>query len=297
MHHAERWFWLAALSACGRFGFDDMRIADAGGSSDAGADASATCAALAAVEQGCVPNGVAANGSYPGGGVWFPLDENDPTTGVNDAAVQYTGRCTGACPVPAAGAQGTGRGLKFSGEQLRILGLPEPDDKTGYTVGVWARLDSFPPGDSVDTSYACAVAKPNLSLPHAAPSNDGDSYALCVDLTHRVYVYTTSDTAAVTMTAMGPLAEITSTGTWHHLATTMDAACRRQILYVDGCRVNVMTGIDVRFDPGAVFVGADNLDTASTAPTYFWTGVLDELLVYSRALSDVEIKRLAASRL
>lgn len=291
-NHAARWLWLAALSACGRIGFDERSPADAGD-----ADAAAACAALAPVEPGCAPNGMEANGSYPGGGVWFPLDENDPSMGVSDVAVQYTGRCTGACPVSAVGAQGIGRGLKFAGEQLRIAGLPEPDDTTGYTVGVWARLDSFPPGDTIDTSYACAVTKPNLSLPHAAPSDDGNSYALCVDLTHRVYVYTTSDTAAITMTAMGPLAEIAGTGEWHHLATTLDAACRRQILYVDGCRVNVATGIDVRFDPGAVFVGADNLGTTGTAPAYFWSGVLDEVLLYRRALSDVEVKRLAANRL
>ncbi|MGH9889214.1 MAG: LamG domain-containing protein [bacterium] len=243
-----------------------------------------------------MPNGMEANGSYPGGGAWFPLDENDPTMGVSDVAVQYTGQCTGACPASVPGAQGIGRGFKFAGEQLRIPGLPEPDDKTGYTVGVWARLDSFPPGDTVDTSYACAVAKPNLSMPRLEPS-DGDSYALCVDLAHRVYVYTTSDAAATTMTAMGPRAELASTGEWHHLATTLDPACRRQILYVDGCRVNVATDIDVRFDPSAVFVGADNLGTTGAAPAYFWTGVLDEVLLFRRALSDVEIKRLAASRL
>jgi hypothetical protein len=250
---------------------------------------------LAPVEQGCVPNEMATNGTYPGGGVWFMFDENDPTMGVNDVAVQYTGRCTGACPVSAPGAQGIGRGLKFAGEQLRILGLPEPDGVAGYTVGVWARLDSFPPGDTVDTSYACAVAKPNMS--QAAPPNDGDSYALCVDIAHSVYVYTTSDAAAVTLTAMGRLAEITSTGEWHHLATTLDAACRRQILYIDGCRVNIAMGIDARFDPGAVFVGADNLGTTGSAPAYFWTGVLDDLLLYSRPLTGVEIKQLAASRL
>jgi hypothetical protein len=295
-NHAARSLCLAALSACGRVGFEH-RLADAGDRNDAGGDATASCAALAPVERGCVPNGTAADGIYPGGGVWFPLDENDPTMGVNDVAVQYTGRCTGACPVSTVGAQGTGRGLKFADDQLSIAGLPEPDDKTGYTVGVWARLDSFPPGDTTDTSYACAVAKPNLALPLAVSSNDGDSYALCVDLTHRVYVYTTSDTAAVTMTAMGPLAEITGTGEWHHLATTLDAACRRQILYVDGCRVNVATDVDVRFDPSPVFVGADNLGTTSDAPAYFWTGVLDEVLLYRRALGDVEIKRLAASRL
>lgn len=288
--------WLAALSACGRSGFNDRNPGDTDGGVERIPDARVSCAALAPVDDGCAPNAVPANGSYPGGGVWFPLDENDPTMGVSDVGVQYTGRCTGACPVPAPGAQGIGRGLKFAGAQLRILGLPEPDGATGYTVAVWARLDSFPPGDTVDTSYACALAKPNAT-PHAAPSNDGNSYALCVDLAHRVYVYTTSDTAAVTLTAAGPLAEITSTGEWHHLATTLDVACGRQILYVDGCRVNAMAGVEARFDPSAVFIGADNLGTTVAAPTYFWTGVLDEVLLYNRTLTDAEVKRLAASRL
>jgi hypothetical protein len=289
--------WLAALSACGRIGFNDRTPVDSNGGVDRIPDAQASCAALAAVDDGCAPNAIEANGSYPGGGVWFPLDENDPTMGVSDVGVQYTGRCTAACPVPAAGAQGIGHGLEFAGAQLGIVGLPEPDDKTGYTVAVWARLDSFPPGDTVDTSYACALAKPNATVPHAAPSNDGNSYALCVDLTHRVYVYTTSDSAAVTLTAAGPLGEIARTGQWHHLATTLDAACGRQILYVDGCRVNAMAGVEARFDPSAVFIGADNLGTTGTAPTYFWSGVLDEVLLYNRALTDAEVKRLAASRL
>jgi len=240
---------------------------------------------------------IASNGSLPGGGVWFPLDEANPVAGIRDASNTYEARCTGSCPVSALGARGTGKGLRFVTQQLRISGLPDPGASSGYTIAVWASLDILPRDTNpLPTQYSCALSKPNKTLIPNPPFNDGNSYALCVEPSNRTYVYTTSDTRADGLIAADGHGRISNVAEWHHLAATWDAVCRTQVLYFDGCRVNARTGIDIRFDPGEVFVGADNLGTSTASPSYYWNGTLDDIVIYNRALDDAEIQQLVGHR-
>jgi hypothetical protein len=186
-----------------------------------------------------------------------------------------------------------GKGLRFSNQQLQIRGLPGLDGKTGYTVAVWATLDRFPlEGNPLASRFSCAASKPNRTAIPAPPANDGNSFALCIEPNHRTYVYSTSETRDDGLIAADGYGQILNIGEWHHIAATWDTVCKTQVLYFDGCRVNSRAGIEIRFDPGDVFVGADNLGVDSAAPTYHWNGVLDDFLVYNRALGDAEIKGL-----
>ncbi|HET7504172.1 MAG TPA: LamG domain-containing protein [Kofleriaceae bacterium] len=269
-----RWLLVFVPCACGRIGFD------------------ASCAVPEPVDESCVAMTTRFTASYAGGGVRFALDEITADGETHDADSKYTAQCTGMCPVSAEGAQGMGRGLKFSNQQLRITGLPGLDGSTGYTVAVWARLDTLPGAmNPLETRYSCAVSMPNSTAMPSPPEDDGNSFALCVEPSGRAYVFSTSSTRADALIPVDGFG-VTGTDEWHHIAATWDAACKTQVLYFDGCRVNVRTGIEIQFDPADVFVGADNFGTHDARPTYFWNGVLDDLLIYDRPLGDAEIRGL-----
>jgi len=77
---------------------------------------------------------------------------------------------------------------------------------------------------------------------------------------------------------------------WHHLACTYDAATRQRVVYVDG--------IGWKYD-GSVAIqanGAFNIGRVPWSEGYF-SGSIDDVRVYNRALSPSEIKWLAAGNL
>src|SRR5262249_53094401 len=83
-------------------------------------------------------------------------------------------------------------------------------------------------------------------------------------------------------------------GQWTHLAVVYDRAARAVTHYVDGEQV---ARADVRFDVplrlGTAEVGNWNLAShRNRTPIRFFTGAIDELMVYSAALTDEEMARL-----
>lgn len=78
-------------------------------------------------------------------------------------------------------------------------------------------------------------------------------------------------------------------GAWHHLATTFDGTTKK--IYVDGALVMASPEPDaIEYDNSQVVVGCDINNGMQVYP---YTGMLDDLRVYSRALSDPEIAALA----
>ena len=75
---------------------------------------------------------------------------------------------------------------------------------------------------------------------------------------------------------------------WHHIAGTYDGSVQR--LYLDGKKVaeekwsGTFTLVSAK--SGAIVIGKDN-----EADQQYWGGLIDEFAVYTRALSETEIKR------
>ena len=86
-------------------------------------------------------------------------------------------------------------------------------------------------------------------------------------------------------------APIPTLGTWHHVAGTWDGATIR--LYVDGSQVasQVFAGPN-QYDDSPVVIGADN-DSADDVPDDGWDGLIDDVRIYNRALSQDELRELA----
>lgn len=197
--------------------------------------------------------------------VWLSMDSSPPM----DMAGGHTVTCS-TCPTPIPGVHGGA--VRFDGAQdsfLTIPYTPDLDASAGYTVAAWIQLETLPTGNN----YACAISKPLLA-------NDRDTYSLCIDSMARVLYYSGSSTgddytygAAITA------------GVWHHLAMSWDGTTKTG--YLDGVATSVMTSTNS--DNHDILIGAD---ANSGSTVYRITGAMDDVFLYTRALSAQEIAQL-----
>lgn len=198
--------------------------------------------------------------------VWLSMDSSPPV----DMAGAHTVNC-GTCPTPVPGVRGGA--LRFDGSQdsfLTIPYTPDLDASAGYTVAAWLQLETVPTGNN---NYACAISKPLLA-------NDRDTYSLCIDSMARVLYYSASSTGDdyTYGAAVNP-------GGWHHVAMSWDGTTKTG--YLDGVATAVMTA--THSDDHDILIGAD-ANTGSTV--YRITGAMDDVFLYTRALSAQEIAQL-----
>ncbi len=140
------------------------------------------------------------------------------------------------------------------------------------TVEVWVNSANTPG----DNSYI---------LSKGAHSTIGGSYALYTG--YNSIIFYISDGATYVHSPEG--GDIWD-GNWHHVVGSYDGDRIR--LYVDGAEVGVgtQTNIDIRYegtDPSDLFIGSYAADYG-----YHFSGLVDELSVYNRALSSAEIQAL-----
>jgi hypothetical protein len=77
-------------------------------------------------------------------------------------------------------------------------------------------------------------------------------------------------------------------GVWYHVAYTFDSASQTQTLYLNGYPVvSNNAGIQMGYDSHPVMIGADSDFGSTTLP---WTGEINEVSLYNRALSASEIQ-------
>ncbi len=84
---------------------------------------------------------------------------------------------------------------------------------------------------------------------------------------------------------------VVATGKWYHVAVTMEAA-KTQRIWIDGEEVDISINIDTGTMPATypythVAIGALH----RIGPSNYFDGIIDEVAIYSRALSDAEIKQ------
>jgi hypothetical protein len=228
---------------------------------------------------GVVPD---ADSPLPGGAkIWLPMEDTDPSSAIVDAAGNHSVRCTmPACPSSTPNGK-HGNGFRFSGHQyLKIYADARDLDpiKDAYTIGVWEFLEVAPVAPSYES---CAFTKPS-----GIPGPDGNSFTLCVDAMGE-YEYITSEGGERTL--HGPAVPLR---TWHHLAASWDRNSQTTKLYFDGAPQRSLDDINIGFDNGVPIVGADaNPDTSNARE--FWTGILDDVVLYDRVLTPDEVCELA----
>lgn len=203
----------------------------------------------------------------PGPAVWLRM-ETDPNAMIVDSGGGHAVACTGPiCPAAVAGKRG--QGYRFTGSQVDVAPAADLDPSAGFTAAIWIDLQTLP------GSVACCPW--NKSFDNA---NGRDTFALCIDSTGAVVF----DAETPGGTTISETSEPIATGEWHHLAVTWDGATQRD--YLDGVAIGGGS-----FPIGA---GDEGLALGGSRGDYFFDGIVDEALYYTRALSAAEIQQLAA---
>jgi hypothetical protein len=199
--------------------------------------------------------------------VHFPFEGN-----LTDTTGTITATCyAGSCPTFAAGKHGMG--ASFDGvAQCIQFDVPTNLDGPNFTVAVWMKQSS-------DGRYS-AVGKP-----YQIATSIDDSWQIEMQNPMNLSFTTTNAGRHDYMWDNGVL----TIGAWQHVAVTWDGAIKR--IYVGGALSAMIGDADpVQFDASPAFVGCDINSNQLVFP---FPGVIDDVYVYDRALSDAEVMTLA----
>ena len=138
-----------------------------------------------------------------------------------------------------------------------------------FTLEAWVLFDSI-------SGLRTVFAKP-------VGTGTNDSYTLWLNSGILTGIICDATSAGAQPAAPEPL----TTGTWYHVAYTVDDSARQQALYVDGVQVaSGATTLSAGYDTQPLLLGRD---TENGAPDYFLQGNIDEAAIYNRALTSAEI--------
>jgi len=252
-----RHVWLLAVLGCGRFDFGPFQERP---------DAARPPADAATVNDAALDPSLVA---------WWrmeALDGSDGVLGVSDSSgvSQTLAACTVGMDCPTIGPGKIGNAAQFDGATaiLSAASAPALIDPT-FTIGAWFRVIS------VNADGGCVMTK-------GLGAGQFNSWAACLDVGATPYFYTCQNTGADALQAASPTP--VTMGDWHYIAGTWDGMTKN--LWIDGAMIatDVPNGID--FDSDSVHIGGDvDNDTAVT----LLDGMVDEVRVYNRVLSDAEI--------
>ncbi len=202
----------------------------------------------------------------PSGLVAYWKFDDDPTNGALDSSGHgHTGTCVTTCPTVVAGK--VGMAYQFDATQSEALVVPDSMDFRGnVTIAAW-----FMANDS--TADLSMLAKPFSTASDNSWQLEFRSTGFVSFSGGSVHYLDSAQTI--------------TRAVWHHAAGTWDGTTKR--LYIDGVEVSNVAAT-LSYDTHDVYLGADN-NAGSTA--LFFSGTLDELRVYSRALSASEVAALA----
>jgi Concanavalin A-like lectin/glucanases superfamily len=191
----------------------------------------------------------------------YGFEEPSGTSAVDSSGAGNTGTPAGAS---RSGSGRFGAALEFDGidDRVDVNDSASLDLSTGMTLESWVRPDAF--------NWRTVVLKERPG---------GLAYALYSSSDNNLPMAEIARTASGDTRSPGPL----RTSTWTHLATTHDGATLR--FYVNGSQVSsrALSGA-IAISSGALRIGGN-----AVWGEYF-SGLIDEVRVYERALSAAEIQ-------
>lgn len=192
----------------------------------------------------------------------YEFETADPRT--DSAPVAYPGACT-PCPTAAAGRVGVGAALFDKTQCLEIPGSRALQPST-FTFAAWARIRAPHHGTVFGRSRDGAITQTN-------------TFEIWFE------VDPTWNIAAHQQRAI----DVASAAAWSHYAGTNDGNVF--VAYVNGVVVDTKLAPPRAYTPDDVAIGCDlNLG----ALTQHYDGTLDDVRLYSRALTPAEVAALAA---
>jgi hypothetical protein len=207
-------------------------------------------------------------------GEWA-FDENTGTTVADESGRDHTVTLKGGAEW-GGGRRGPTAGVFNGTSAYADTAGPVLDTTRSFSVAAWAYLtnaDTFnrvvlgQDGNRLSAfhlTYNGATKKWGAILPNADKDNPGTAVT------------------AVSATETAPVAA------WTHLALTYDAALRQVRLYVNGALSGVQVGVTVLPSTGSLSIGRGRWNGANAS---YFTGSIDDVRAYSRALSAGEVRR------
>jgi hypothetical protein len=205
---------------------------------------------------------------------YLSLDD-DPTTGrfVDHSGHGNDARCVVGVTCPTTAPGKVGNAVRFDGMQqyLLITSSPEIDVAGPFTIAAWVYID--------DATFD------QVAIGHELGTGTTDSFAF-VSWHGSSTCMETAIAGEVHQDVCSPF--IMPATEWHHLAGTFDGTFKS--LWIDGLPVAAQPGTPTAYDGHDTLVGSD---LNGGQPAYMWHGRVDEVRIYSRALSELEIGQLA----
>lgn len=253
------------LVGCGRFGFGEQSPGDGGFT---GGVIDAPDGALPLVDvaplDAMLPSGLV---------VWFPLDEINPQN-ASDVVSGFGATCIGAtCPVMTGGHRNSA--FLFDGEDDCIT-VPDMGQfgQARLTLSLWMRQD---------TNDACSPFAKVVNT-----TSTSNTWQIETTVTNQLSFTTThsGDSNSRITTANNAFV----IGQWQHVAMTYDGTTKQ--IYVDGAPiVSGGQASALLYNTQSAYIGCDN---NGGSPAMRFSGAIDEVQIYNRALTSPEIQTLAA---
>ena len=233
------------------------------------------CATRDADLAGCAPTGLLDNLV----GYWRLDDGTGSTVAFDSSGRGNEGTLHGLDPSTAwVGGRAQGALATAHAGWVQVAPSPSIDSIVDHlTISIWVDLES--PIDAVE-NYGTA-----LSRETGTSVNQHYHISLFAEGRPSLFLITVAGYALIRAAAPAPM------GTWTHMAGVYDGTMAR--LYVNGAEVasQALTGTFAP-DTTPVILGGNGND-ASGVPTELFPGRLDEVMLYSRALSATEIGQIA----
>jgi Concanavalin A-like lectin/glucanases superfamily len=282
MRRATTFAMIASLSAiaisCSLFtSLDGLQNGDDGGA-DASLESSASDAAVdsptSPSDAGAVDSGLALLSCNADGLIaYWPMDEGSGLT-ITDCHQGFVGLLQGATE-PTWGTRADGGNVEFSGAGNISIGIETALQLGGpFTIDGWFRSDGAPAGGFASMFWSFD----NLAGFEVTHSFDGTLYA-------QIGV----DDAAIRADFSQP-----PYGTWQHLTAVFEPGINLRV-YVNGVIMQTTTVLE-NGDPLPNVPATPNNESMYMGPLFgsAWVGGVDDVRIFSRALTDDEIAFLAA---
>jgi alpha-N-arabinofuranosidase len=203
----------------------------------------------------------------------WPFDDDYGTTSAELTGSGKAMTLTGS-PTFGPGRLGNGLVLSGTGQSAQTASAVLTTNKS-YTVSAWVKWSAAATGDRVAVSQDGT----NVSAFRLRKSADG-TFA---------FELTASDAAAAALTRVSSTSASTP-DTWYHLAGVVDTAAGQMRRYVNGVLQGGAALPTLWSANGPTVVGAGK--TAGQQAD-LWQGTLDDVRVFSRALPDADVQKVA----
>lgn len=206
---------------------------------------------------------------------WFPLEDSDGM--FSERVAGNNGSCVGSgCPVSVPGRVGNGQ--LFVNAQAQCIKVPHTAalNLPQLTISLWAFQSVSGNLSLIAKPFGADFANSWQIETGIATTTDSVSFTTAKDAVSNDYTVTPNDVIQLNQ--------------WQHIAVTRDATMAR--LYVNGTeRASTALLAQPLDDGGTLAIGCD---INGNGDALYYTGILDEVRIYNRALSPQSIAALAA---